>query len=114
MLSAKSQSKVDAVKSFRHFAPGTRNLAFDEVAWFNTVEAAWWLLVAVLVAVEGHRSRRPRGLVIALTLAFVLFSISDVIEIQTGAWWRPTWLAVLKFGCGGAIVLLALRLWQAR
>ena len=30
---------------------------------------------------------------------FLLFGISDLIKLRTGAWWRPTGLLVLKGLC---------------
>lgn len=84
----------------------------DVVALFNAFEAAWWLIVAVLIGVESQRSRRPRNLTIGLCTALVVFAVSDAIEYHTGAWWRPWWLAVLKITCGTAIGLLALRIYR--
>jgi hypothetical protein len=34
-----------------------------------------------------------------LPLCFVVFGASDVIEAQTGAWWHPWWLFVMKALC---------------
>ncbi|WLD15193.1 hypothetical protein [Planctellipticum variicoloris] len=84
----------------------------DVVALFNAFEAAWWLIVAVLIGVESQRSRRPRNLTIGLCTALVVFAVSDAIEYHTGAWWRPWWLAVLKVACGTTIGLLALRIYR--
>jgi hypothetical protein len=35
---------------------------------------------------------------------FVLFGISDLIEIGTGAWWRPGWLLLAKIACLSLLV----------
>lgn len=40
-----------------------------------------------------------RSLCGLLASAFLAFGLSDIIESQTGAWWRPWWLLVLKGGC---------------
>lgn len=72
----------------------------DYVAVFNAVEAVWWMVLAIIVAggripvLVGHSIER-----IVLVIAFFLFGVSDVIEIQTGAWWRPMGLLVLKAMC---------------
>lgn len=86
----------------------------DAVSLFNALEATWWLIVALLVGVESQRPRRPRSLTIGLCTALVVFAVSDAVEYQTGAWWRPWWLAVLKLACGTAIGLLALRLYRGQ
>jgi hypothetical protein len=63
--------------------------------WVNAAEALLWLVVAVIV---GWHWRA--GL---LVLALVVFAISDVIEITTGAWYRPWWLLVVKIACVAVI-----------
>jgi hypothetical protein len=67
---------------------------------FNGCEATLWLVFAVIVAVRFRNSeigiRRTARVMAAF---FVLFAASDVIEMQTGAWWRPPGLVVLKGGC---------------
>jgi hypothetical protein len=67
---------------------------------FNGGEALLWLAFAVIVAVRFHRA--PRGVrrtARAMAAFFVLFAVSDVIEMQTGAWWRPVSLLILKAAC---------------
>jgi len=72
----------------------------DFVAAFKVAEAVWWFLVAVVVAAKWRRH--------ALAAAFLIFGASDLIELRTGAWWRPWWLAGLKVACVVAIVALSL------
>ncbi len=84
----------------------------DPVAIFNAVEAAWWIglgiaLFTVRVRPEAAFLRLP------LFAVLVLFGVSDVVEIWSGAWWRPWWLAVWKIACGVAMPGLAL-LWFRR
>lgn len=84
----------------------------DPVAIFNAIEAAWWIglgiaLLTVRVRPEAACLRLP------LSAVLVLFGVSDTIEIWSGAWWRPWWLAAWKIGCGVAIAGLAL-LWFRR
>jgi hypothetical protein len=67
---------------------------------FNGCEAGLWLIFAVVVAVlyrraEARTRRRSRW----MAAFFVLFAVSDIIEMQTGAWWRPAGLLVLKGVC---------------
>jgi len=66
----------------------------------NYVEAAVWMLVAgafAVFALKRHGSMRWRC---ALACAvFLLFGLSDVVEVRTGAWWRPWWLFCWKAIC---------------
>jgi hypothetical protein len=67
---------------------------------FNGCEAALWLVFAVVVAVRYRRAEAGLRRWSWLTAGFyVLFGVSDVIEMQTGAWWRPPGLLVFKGAC---------------
>ena len=67
---------------------------------FNGCEAALWLTFAVIVIVRYRRAEdRLLRLSRLMAIFFVLFGISDIIEIQTGAWWRPPGLLMLKGVC---------------
>jgi hypothetical protein len=55
--------------------------------------------------VQALRSAgRLRGLFFLLAAAFLVFGISDLIESQTGAWWRPLWLLLMKAACVAVVV----------
>ena len=58
------------------------------------------MLVAVVFGVFSIRRCGParRRCTIA-TIVFFLFGMSDVVEVQTGAWWRPWWLFAWKALC---------------
>jgi hypothetical protein len=68
--------------------------------WYNAVEALFWFALAGVVAIYGGRTagftRRTR---IAMPVLLAAFGVSDLIELQTGAWWRPPGLLVLKGAC---------------
>jgi hypothetical protein len=70
------------------------------VILFSGFEVVLWSVLAIVVAVRFRKSdsqlRRAARLA---ALFFVLFAISDAIEMQTGAWWRPPRLLVLKAVC---------------
>jgi hypothetical protein len=72
----------------------------DFVTIFNGLEALLWSALAVVIAVRFRKSdaglRRLSWMTAALLVAF---AVSDVIEMQTGAWWRPVGLLVLKGVC---------------
>jgi succinate-acetate transporter protein len=66
----------------------------------NLVEAVFWMLVTVVILVKAIRAAVPsRRIFFILSAAFFVFSISDIIESQTGGWWKPFWLLLMKTGC---------------
>ena len=68
--------------------------------WGNLIEAGVWFVVAGVVA---WRAKRP-----GLAVAVMLFGVSDLVEIWSGAWWRPWWLLVWKAACLAVMVPAAL------
>lgn len=72
---------------------------------FNQCEAALWLFVGIGFLVKCCRARPPlRRTYLILAAAFLAFSASDLIEAETGSWWDPPWLLVLKVACVAAMV----------
>lgn len=66
----------------------------------NWIEAGLWLGVSVIMLGLALKREGPvRRVLMIATASFIVFGISDVIETQTGAWWRPTWLLLLKGAC---------------
>jgi hypothetical protein len=65
-----------------------------------------WFVIALILAFRGHSQQPWRCL---LPVAFVVFGVSDLIEAQTGAWWEPWWLFVMKAAC----VLVFVLAWRA-
>jgi hypothetical protein len=61
--------------------------------------------------VVGNRSPANRNQCWNAAATLIAFGVSDVIEIQTGAWWRPWWLLVWKGLCIAVLVSL---FWQWR
>ncbi|MBC8116304.1 MAG: hypothetical protein H7062_18095 [Candidatus Saccharimonas sp.] len=75
----------------------------------NAFEVIWWIGCGVVVSAKSLRAESPhrrRGLLSAVTL--VLFGLSDVVELQTGAWWRPWWLLVWKGLCISILIACAI------
>ena len=62
----------------------------------NRLEAALWMIVAIVMIARALRRGHMRHECIAAAIAFALFSISDLVETTTGAWWRPWWLPAWK------------------
>jgi hypothetical protein len=69
---------------------------------FNGCEAALWWVLAIVVAWRFRRAE-PRRVARFAVAWLVLFGISDVIEMSTGAWWRPWPLLALKATCLAAL-----------
>jgi hypothetical protein len=66
----------------------------------NQIEATLWILIGLIFFIR-QSIRKPVGRVshFGLSIAFILFGISDIVEIQTGAWWDPWWLFTWKGVC---------------
>ena len=80
--------------------------ATEFAALFNVAEAGLWLAIGAVLAVKTWRARsRLRRILTMLVLAFLLFSVSDIVESRTGAWWQPWWLAALKVSCTAVFIL---------
>lgn len=87
----------------------------DEFRYLNLLEAGLWITVAVVSAAMGIRRPgrvRKRCLVLAATM--FAFGASDVVETQTGAWWRPWWLFVWKAACVAVLLALLVEHYRAR
>lgn len=66
----------------------------------NYIEAVIWFIFAGAFAVSAIKNNRLIRLHrIIATLTFLLFGLSDIIEVKTGAWWHPWWLFVWKSLC---------------
>ena len=77
----------------------------DALQIFNSLEAVLWISIGVVVFVKAGTARpRHRRLGLISAVWFVLFGISDVIEVFTGAWWHPWWLLAWKATCLVALV----------
>jgi hypothetical protein len=66
---------------------------------FNQGEAVLWLLIAATLLARPIRKLVGTFWRWLLPICFVVFGVSDVIEAQTGAWWHPWWLFVMKALC---------------
>ena len=88
------------------------------MAWiddWNRVEAALWFAFAALCSIRTAMTVRDRrGGFALLAAAFAVFGVSDLIEAETGAWWRPWWLAAMKVACLVALGIGVRRLLRRR
>ncbi|NEQ41413.1 MAG: hypothetical protein F6K40_36555 [Okeania sp. SIO3I5] len=66
----------------------------------NYIEAGIWFIFAGAFAISAINNRELVRLHrIVATFTFLLFGLSDIVEVQTGAWWHPWWLFVWKSLC---------------
>jgi len=73
----------------------------------NYIEAFLWFCFAIgFAANAGKKSGKTRINPLITTLIFLLFGGSDIVEVQTGAWWSPWWLFVWKASCVVSMVIL--------
>ena len=71
----------------------------------NLIEAAIWFAVSLACSIRSLRGEgRLRVIFSLLAGTFFVFAITDLIESETGAWWRPQWLLGLKALCVLGIV----------
>lgn len=67
---------------------------------FNYIEIGLWSMFGLAMLLKSRDVEgKFKNLSYISALAFFAFALSDYIEIQTGAWWRPWWLFVLKASC---------------
>lgn len=71
----------------------------------NQAEAVFWIAIGMGFAVRGETlARQPerrgnRRLCWLAAAVLMAFGASDLVETQTGAWWRPWWLLLWKAAC---------------
>ncbi|MGM3308274.1 hypothetical protein ACSQ6I_20240 [Anabaena sp. WFMT] len=67
----------------------------------NYIEAVLWSLFSLGFLIYSYK----RNYLIAkrknqiTSIIFLLFGLSDIVEIQTGGWWKPWWLLLWKASC---------------
>jgi len=75
----------------------------------NYLEALIWFVFAIGFAVNAEKtSGTTRINRLITTLIFLFFGGSDIVEVQTGAWWSPWWLFVWKASC---VLSMAILFW---
>ena len=76
----------------------------DALAIFNSLEAVLWVTIGITVfrRTRGHGRYQRLGLIASIW--FILFGVSDVFEVFSGAWWRPWPLLALKVMCVIALI----------
>lgn len=78
----------------------------DYVFAFNVFEAILWTSIGLYVLVQSIHNQQRRVPLLVIAALFFVFAVSEVVETQTGGWWKPWWLAVWKGGCIASIIVL--------
>lgn len=102
--------------------PTSPQQAAAQVKWLeaiytqgNYIEAGIWSAIALGFAVRLiRRSGTERYQSLMAFLTFFFFGLSDIIEVQTGAWWRPWWLFVWKSLCVFSMAALLINYLRSR
>lgn len=82
---------------------------------FNALEAVFWGVCAVAFVIAAVRRREGRLTSLVAAFLFAAFAGSDVVEVETHAWYRPWWLAAWKGSCiAGLVALWGHHKWSAR
>jgi len=88
------------------------NALLLEYEWYLNFAEAWlWIAIGTcfLVSLIVRPSARAHKAVAALT--FILFGISDFVEMHTKLWWHPWWLLTWKAACVIALFALLFNHW---
>jgi hypothetical protein len=94
---------------------GLNDLLFDLEKTGNLIEACFWIVFGLGLAVWAmRRGRASARLGLLLAFLLIVFGISDLVEAYTGAWWRPWWLLVWKGICFSGMVLCTLKYRQIK
>jgi len=79
----------------------------------NLIEGYFWLAFSLVFWIPAlRRGEKHRWFCLLAGAAVTIFGISDFVESQTGAWWKPWWLLAWKAGCNAAFIALAV--WYVR
>lgn len=73
--------------------------AIDFVYLFNGFETVLWSLMSFWVGTQAVKTPKRRGRLLLGAVTFAAFAGSEMVEMQTGAWWRPVWLMLWKGLC---------------
>ena len=66
---------------------------------FNFFEGLLWTAIGLAFTWRAFKESKYRRLQIGAAVSFLLFGISDFIEMLTGAWYTPWTLFALKAAC---------------
>ncbi len=71
---------------------------------FNLVEGLIWVCVGLVLLWRSRSCEPARSPTILAGATFILFGVSDFIEIRTGSWYQPVWLFIWNVACVASLV----------
>ena len=80
----------------------------DIVYLFNGFEAVLWTFMAFFVTPKAIAISPRRLQLLTAAVTFLAFAGSELVEMKTGAWWRPVWLMLWKGACISILVGIAI------
>jgi hypothetical protein len=82
-------------------------------AIFNYCEAVFWAIVSLVILIGAAKtSRRVKKIAYVAVPTLFLFGVSDIVEVFTGAWWKPFWLLLWKGLCIIVLVSCFVYYWR--
>ena len=96
------KTKAAAVLSLITFFTLTVILLTQELGFelFNLLEGFTWLALALFVLTASQLiSKKYKCAALFTVVILALFSVSDFLEVTTGAYWQPWWLLGLNSLC---------------
>ena len=81
---------------------------------FNLVEAFIWIGIGIVLLWKSRSFERVRSPAILAGVTFILFGVSDFIEIRTGSWFEPVWLLSWNVACVASLVSCLIWYWAIR
>jgi hypothetical protein len=82
---------------------------------FNLYEAIFWIVIGIVCSVfSGYLPLKYKNISISASLTFILFGISDFVEIKTQGFFYPIvwWLLIWKII--GVAVIVFLIIWYLK
>lgn len=77
---------------------------------FNLCEGTLWTVIGIILYFRTRGQSHQLELLGSLTaIDFLVFGLSDYVEIRTGAWWDPPLLFILKVVCVIGFVVAGVR-----
>ena len=82
---------------------------------FNYCEAVFWVFVSLVVLIAAVKaSRQVKRIAYVAVPTLFLFGVSDIIEVYTGAWWRPFRLLIWKSLCIAILLICVFFYWRQK